>query len=125
MAQNDQKIVVGDSTYDCTCIDPVHMPTLERMLRGTTKADEEIERMEVPTSPKWLVLTVRSIRWYRRAISPRLGNRCVFEPSCSHYAELAFRRQGFLKGTMMTFMRLLRCRAKVGGVDEVGLRKGR
>jgi uncharacterized protein len=121
MAKCNRRIVLDDSIFDCSSVDPIHMPTVERMLRGTTKADEEIEKLGIPTGPKWLALTIRAIRWYRQTISPRLGNRCVFEPSCSHYAELAFRRKGFLMGALMTCKRLLRCRAGAGGIDDVKL----
>ncbi|MFH1260222.1 MAG: membrane protein insertion efficiency factor YidD [Elusimicrobiota bacterium] len=57
------------------------------------------------------------MRWYRRRILPKLGNRCVFEPSCSHYAELALREKGLVKGLKLTAKRLCRCRPGAGGID--------
>lgn len=119
MTKDPHKIVVGDSTYDCAAVDPVHMPTIERILSGTTSVDEEIDRLAIPVRPLWLAVTIHVIRWYRTAISPRLGSRCVFVPSCSHYAEQAFRNRGFLMGFVMTCKRLLRCRAGAGGNDFV------
>ncbi|MFI4849788.1 MAG: membrane protein insertion efficiency factor YidD [Gimesia chilikensis] len=47
--------------------------------------------MSIPRRPLRLYLAIKSLRWYRKYISPKLGSRCVFEPSCSHYAESAFR----------------------------------
>ena len=37
------------------------------------------------------------IRGYQLAISPMLGNRCRFHPSCSDYAIEALRRHGLLR----------------------------
>jgi putative membrane protein insertion efficiency factor len=40
---------------------------------------------------------------------PKLGVRCRFRPSCSHYAEGAIRKNGALVGTARAFGRILRC----------------
>ena len=109
-------ITVKNDNFDCK-VDPGYMPTIERIVRGTTAADELIDELNIPRNPLWLALVVRLIRWYRKRISPFLGNRCVFEPSCSHYAEVAFRNRGFLKGVVLTIHRLFRCRPGAGGVD--------
>ncbi len=110
------KIIVNGDTFECD-VDPIQMPTVERILRGTTAGDESIDALPVPSGPLWLVGIVRLIRLYRRRIAPVLGNRCVFEPSCSHYAEMAFRERGFLKGVVLTVHRLFRCRPGAGGSD--------
>ena len=39
----------------------------------------------------------------------RLGARCRFEPSCSHYGELAIRNRGLLPGTWLIVKRIVRC----------------
>jgi putative membrane protein insertion efficiency factor len=51
----------------------------------------------------------RFITTYKTRVSPRLGARCRFEPSCSEYALEAYRRYGFLKATAKTAWRILRC----------------
>lgn len=51
----------------------------------------------------------RFIRTYRLRVSPALGARCRFEPTCSSYGLEAFRKYGFLKATAKTAWRLLRC----------------
>jgi putative membrane protein insertion efficiency factor len=57
---------------------------------------------------------------YRRAISPVLGARCRFEPSCSAYAEEAIRTHGALRGGGLALYRLLRCQPFArGGIDPV------
>ncbi|MCQ2378980.1 MAG: membrane protein insertion efficiency factor YidD [Victivallaceae bacterium] len=46
--------------------------------------------------------------------------RCRFEPTCSHYAAEAIALHGAVKGTGLTFWRLLRCQPFCkGGYDPV------
>jgi putative membrane protein insertion efficiency factor len=60
------------------------------------------------------------LRAYKLAISPYLGQRCRFYPSCSAYAELAIRRYGVFKGSALTGKRLCKCHPwHEGGVDLV------
>jgi uncharacterized protein len=57
---------------------------------------------------------------YRRGVSPWLGPRCRFEPSCSAYAEEALRVHGPWKGLRLAVWRLLRCQPFArGGIDAV------
>jgi putative membrane protein insertion efficiency factor len=51
----------------------------------------------------------RFIETYKQRVSPQLGARCRFEPSCSAYGLEAYRRYGFLKATGKTAWRLMRC----------------
>lgn len=46
---------------------------------------------------------------YRRWLSPLLGPRCRFLPSCSAYASEAIQRHGPWKGGWLSLKRLLRC----------------
>jgi putative membrane protein insertion efficiency factor len=60
------------------------------------------------------------IRLYQVTISPALGNRCKYEPSCSRYAVEAIRRYGVLRGFVLAGWRLLRCNPwSHGGHDPV------
>jgi len=60
------------------------------------------------------------IRLYQRLLSPLLGARCRFYPSCSHYAVEALQTHGFLKGSGLTVYRLCRCHPlNPGGFDPV------
>lgn len=60
------------------------------------------------------------LRAYRYCISPYLGNRCRFYPSCSEYAEQALVQYGFLRGIWFTLRRLLRCHPfHPGGYDPL------
>ena len=56
---------------------------------------------------------------YRWTVSPLLGNRCKYHPSCSQYALDALREYGFLRGSILAGWRLLRCNPwSHGGVDH-------
>lgn len=46
---------------------------------------------------------------YYWLISPWLGNRCRYVPSCSEYAQQALKQHGALKGMWLTLRRILRC----------------
>lgn len=54
-------------------------------------------------------LGMLAVRGYQIVLSPFLGGRCRFEPSCSVYALEALRRHGGLRGGWLTLRRLLRC----------------
>jgi putative membrane protein insertion efficiency factor len=47
---------------------------------------------------------------YRACVSPLFPSACRFHPTCSHYAEEAFERHGWLRGSWFALRRLLRCR---------------
>jgi putative membrane protein insertion efficiency factor len=65
-------------------------------------------------------LLVMPIRAYQRVISPALGPRCKYYPSCSEYAVQAVRSYGVLRGLILASWRLLRCNPwSHGGVDYV------
>lgn len=57
---------------------------------------------------------------YKRLLSPLLGQRCRFHPSCSDYARIAIARFGPLRGGILAFWRILRCQPLcTGGPDPV------
>jgi hypothetical protein len=60
------------------------------------------------------------IRLYQLTLSPLLGRRCRFYPTCSAYAVEAIRKKGALRGAAMAFWRILRCNPlNDGGYDPV------
>ena len=60
------------------------------------------------------------IRLYQYTISPCLGPRCRFHPSCSNYALQALSRHGLWRGVALTLGRLARCHPwHPGGHDPV------
>jgi len=60
------------------------------------------------------------IRAYQRYISPLLGPRCRYLPTCSDYALEAMERFGSARGTWLALRRVLRCHPFGGsGLDPV------
>ena len=58
------------------------------------------------------------VHGYRAVVSPLLGPRCKYHPTCSQYALDALREYGFLHGVVLTAWRILRCNPwSHGGVD--------
>lgn len=69
-------------------------------------------------------LVLRPLVWlikgYQYAVSPMLGNRCRFHPSCSDYAIEALYRHGFFRGIWLAIKRVGRCHPwHPGGYDPV------
>jgi uncharacterized protein len=57
---------------------------------------------------------------YRLLVSPLLGPRCKYHPTCSRYALDALREYGVARGLVLAGWRLLRCNPwSHGGVDHV------
>lgn len=49
------------------------------------------------------------IKFYQAAISPLLGPKCRFTPTCSHYGVEALKKHGPIKGLWLTLKRLSKC----------------
>ena len=67
---------------------------------------------------RWLLVGV--IKVYQFLISPLLGDRCRFYPSCSRYAVESLERFGFFYGCYLAIRRVLKCHPwHPGGIDPV------
>ncbi|AEG02496.1 membrane protein insertion efficiency factor YidD [Methylomonas sp. LL1] len=67
---------------------------------------------------RFLLITL--IKVYKYFISPLLGPRCRFYPSCSSYGLEAIQLHGAAKGSYLTLRRLLKCHPfHEGGIDPV------
>ena len=57
---------------------------------------------------------------YRYTLSPLLGPRCRYMPSCSAYALEALQVHGPIRGSWLAFRRITRCHPlREGGFDPV------
>ena len=54
-------------------------------------------------------LALALIRGYQGLLSPVLGSRCRYLPTCSDYAYEAVERYGALRGVWLAVRRLARC----------------
>ena len=65
-------------------------------------------------------ILIAFIKVYQYTMSPLLGPRCRYYPSCSNYAVDALREHGALRGLGLAAWRLLRCNPfSNGGYDPV------
>ncbi|WP_394132300.1 membrane protein insertion efficiency factor YidD [Shewanella maritima] len=65
-------------------------------------------------------LAIKAVRGYQLFISPLIGQRCRFHPTCSHYAIEAINTHGALKGCWFAAKRILKCNPlHPGGIDPV------
>ena len=60
------------------------------------------------------------LRIYRLYVSPAIGSRCRFHPTCSRYAMVAIQQHGPWRGSLLALRRVLRCHPlHPGGLDPV------
>jgi len=63
------------------------------------------------------------IKFYNFFISPILGVRCRFLPSCSEYCSESLKEHGLIKGGVYSLKRIIRCHPVkiLGGADGIDL----
>ena len=54
-------------------------------------------------------ILIKLIKGYRFIISPLLGQSCRYLPTCSEYSIEALKELGLIKGSLMSFKRILSC----------------
>lgn len=75
-----------------------------------------MKRAKLRAALIWIV--VAPVRTYQWMISPWLGTRCRFQPTCSQYFVDAVHKHGVAKGTLRGVWRICRCHPlSRGGYD--------
>jgi len=70
---------------------------------------------------KAMVLLVKG---YQKTVSPWLGQRCRFHPSCSNYCIEALQQHGMVRGLWFGVKRIFKCHPfHPGGYDPVPEKK--
>jgi len=73
---------------------------------------------QISAALQWLA--IKFIRGYQIVISPMIGPRCRFTPTCSTYAIEAIKSHGMIKGCWLAARRLIKCHPlHEGGYDPV------
>jgi len=62
-----------------------------------------------------LIILTPIIFVYQKLISPLLGPRCKYHPSCSSYLVQAITTHGIIKGIILGLLRIIRCNPFSGG----------
>lgn len=74
------------------------------------------------SGPRWVLMKVMigCVIVYQYTLSPLLGPRCRFWPSCSSYMIEAIQVHGPIKGGWMAVKRIVKCHpGNAGGMDPV------
>lgn len=67
---------------------------------------------------QWILIAI--VRLYQLVLSPILGPRCRFQPTCSSYTIDAIKLHGGLKGSWLAIKRITKCHPWGGhGFDPV------
>ncbi len=65
-------------------------------------------------------LCIKMIEFYQKKISPGLGHRCKYYPTCSEYTKQAIEKYGVVRGILKGIFRILRCNPfSKGGYDPL------
>ena len=83
-----------------------------------------VDLRRAPSQQWTTAAAVGSIHIYQSTMSPvyaRMGFRCRFTVTCSHYGEEAIRKYGVAKGGYLATKRILRCGpwTPMGTIDPV------
>lgn len=79
------------------------------------KSQQETVQKKINLPTRFLIWLVR---FYQANISHLLPGQCRFTPTCSAYGIQALQRHGALKGSWLTFKRIIRCNPWSAGGDD-------
>ena len=97
----------------CQANDPV-----EKLPMSITPSTTNLRKLSAYLYKPFLFIAIACIRFYQLAISPLLGPRCRYYPSCSNYAVQALKSHGLIRGGALSIKRIARCHPGYpGGID--------
>ena len=65
-------------------------------------------------------IAINRIKFYRKYISRLKHTKCPYIPTCSEYGLQAFEKYSFLKASILTIWRIIRCNPfSKGGYDPL------
>ncbi len=71
-------------------------------------------------------VAIMLVRLYQKMVSPWLGPRCRFHPSCSNYCIEALQQHGMVRGLWLGVKRIFKCHPfHPGGYDPVPEKRDR
>jgi len=82
-----------------------------------------LRSFESITSNILILIILLLIKFYNFFISPLLGVRCRFLPTCSEYCSTSLKDHGLIKGGVYSLKRIMRCHPVkiLGGGDGIDL----
>ena len=82
-----------------------------------------LKSFELSVSNILIVIILSLIKFYNFFISPLLGVRCRFLPTCSEYCSISLKEYGLIKGGVYSLKRIIRCHPIkiLGGADGIDL----
>ncbi|XP_078181382.1 membrane protein insertion efficiency factor [Carex rostrata] len=81
---------------------PLHFSAASRNQYQVPEEEEEVQDLGVKVALSLLI-------FYKREISPLLPRSCRYVPTCSQYSMDAYKKYGFVKGSVLTVWRICRC----------------
>jgi putative membrane protein insertion efficiency factor len=94
--------------------------TIKFYLQQCKKA---LRNFESTASDILIFIILMLLNLYNFFISPLLGVRCRFFPTCSEYCRTSLKEHGLVKGSVYTLKRIMRCHPVkiLGGSDGIDL----
>ncbi len=97
------------------------------LIQAMRQSDTQLQAAQQPAPDNQARRTSFAVRgllamiaFYRMVLSPMLGARCRFHPTCSQYALEAIREWGALRGVLLALRRIAKCHPlHDGGSDPV------